>query len=125
MMEEDRDPLLPEYEARKVPTDWQELTPETMAPAFRLWFKALRSPSDHHGVIDPDSEAERLIHDPVPVLREAGVLPDLDEVPRISTMVVNHEKTLKRFIMYATVLVSTNPSTVGITIVKEELPTLE
>ncbi len=108
------------YEERGVPTDWQELTPETMAPAFRLWFKALRSPGNPLGGIDPDSEAERLIHDPVPALREAGVLPDTDETPRISTMVVNHEKTLKRFIMYAMVVVSANPSTVGITIVKEE-----
>ena len=41
-------------------------------------------------------------------------------MPRISTIVVNHEKTLNRFIMHATAVASTNPKTVGLTIVKED-----
>jgi hypothetical protein len=106
------------YLERGVPTDWQEMTPAPMKPAFRMWFRALPSPQS--GYLGAD-EAELLIHDPLTALRAAGILPDnRDEDPHISTMVVNHEKTLNRFIMYATVVASTNPSTVGITIVKEE-----
>jgi hypothetical protein len=37
-------------------------------------------------------------------------------------MVVNHERTLERHIVFAMVLVSTNPNTVGITLAKEEEP---
>jgi hypothetical protein len=126
--EEEVDPVIDDelqaaYEERGVPTDWMEVTPEPMAPAFRLWFRALRSPGMSDGQIDAGAEAELLIHDPVAALRAAGILPDTDETPRISTMVVNHDKTLKRFIMFAMVVVSTNPSTVGMTVVKEELPT--
>jgi len=68
-----------------------------------------------------------LIHNPLQALRDARIMGDSeariigdDETPHISTLVVNHEKTLERFIMYAMVVVSTNPSTVGITIAKEE-----
>ena len=111
------------YSSRGVPTDWEELTPETMAPAFRLWFRAL--PSKKADFVEGSEYAETLIHDPVAALRESHLIPSAKEDPegpRIATMVVNHEKTLNRFIMYAFVLVSTNPSTVGITIVKEEAP---
>lgn len=107
------------YAARGVPTDWEDITPELMRPAFNLYWRALESP----GPADkrnPNSEAELLIHDPVAALRSANLITRDDPAPRISTMVVNHDKTLERFIMYATCLVSANPSTVGITIVKEE-----
>ena len=111
------------YEERGVPTEWVELTPGPMAPAFKLWFRALPSPkSDFAKGYD---YAEQLLHDPVAALQESGLIPGAEqnaEEPRISTMVVNHEKTLNRFIMYAMVVVSTNPKTVGITIVKEEAP---
>jgi len=119
----DDDTLRDMYSSRGVPTDWEELTPQSMAPAFRLWYRALPSPKS--GFADGAEYAEWLIHDPVAALRDSGLIPGTDEdpeEPRISTMVVNHEKTLKRFIMYALVLVSTNPKTVGITIVKEEAP---
>ena len=109
------DDLAARYLERGVPTDWQELTPEAMAPAFRLWFRALPSPSSGH---TGAAEAELLIHDPLSALRDAKIVSD-EEEPRISTHVVNHEKTLNRFIMYAFAVVSTNPKTVGITIVKE------
>jgi hypothetical protein len=105
------------YAARKVPTEWEEITPDVMRPAFRMYFRALRSPGG-----DPDGargEAEQLIHNPLQALRRHGLISN-DETPHISTMVVNHEKTLERFIVYATVVVSNNPSTVGITLVKEE-----
>lgn len=116
------DELVSRYKARGIPTDWQELTPEQMRPAFRLFFRALPSPSmDVEGAAD----AELLIHDPLTALREAGILPDDGHEPSISTFVVNHEKTLNRFVMYASVAVSTNPHTVGITIVKEAVPTEE
>lgn len=113
MMDDD---LARRYEERGVPTGWEEITPRTMARAFRLWYRALPSPSTGYTGAD---EAERLIHNPLVALRGAGIIGEHDE-PRISTMVVNHEKTLERFICYAMVVASTNPSTVGITLVKEE-----
>ena len=119
----DDDTLKDLYSNRGVPTDWEELTPDTMAPAFRLWFRALPSPKSDFA--DGSAYAEWLLHDPVSALRDSGLIPSSEEdaeEPRVSTMVVNHEKTLNRFIMYALVLVSTNPKTVGITIVKEEAP---
>lgn len=110
------DELIARYMDRGVPSEWQEMTPANMAPAFRLWYRALPSPkSEFQG----GDEAEALVHDPVTALREGGILGS-EEEPRISTMVVNHEKTLNRFIMHAMVVVSTNPHTVGITIAKEE-----
>ena len=121
----DDDTLKDLYSSRDVPTDWQELTPDSMAPAFRLWYRALPSPK--MDFIDGSAYAEQLIHDPLTALRDSGLIPSEGdgedrEEPHISTMVVNHEKTLNRFIMYALVVVSTNPKTVGITIVKEEAP---
>ena len=119
----DDDTLREMYSSRGVPTDWQELTPKTLAPAFKLWYRALPSPKSDF--VDASEYAEWLIHDPVAALRDSGLIPSAEEdpeEPHISTMVVNHEKTLKRFIMYAMVVVSTNPKTVGITIVKEEAP---
>jgi hypothetical protein len=131
------------YLERHVPTEWQDLTPDTLAPAFRLWYRALPSPglarlenldltNDQDIALKKGAEyAELLIHDPVAALRESGIIPgggddhdddDERELPRISTIVVNHEKTLNRFIMHATALASTNPKTVGLTIVKEEAP---
>ncbi len=110
------DDLVARYKERGVPTDWEEMTPEVMAPAFRLWFRALPSPSSGYTGAD---DAERLIHNPLAALRDARII-EWDATPHISTMVVNHEKTLERFICYAMVVASTNPSTVGITLVKEE-----
>jgi hypothetical protein len=105
------------YAERGVPTpEWVEITPDVMAPSYHLYFRALKSPKG-----DPDGDkglAERLIHDPVAALREQGV--DIGDDPRVSTMVVNHERTLERHIVFAMVLVSTNPNTVGITLAKEE-----
>jgi hypothetical protein len=119
----DDDTLKDMYSSRGVPTEWKELTPDTLAPAFKLWYRALPSPKSDF--VKESEYAETLIHDPVAALRESGLIPseeDEPEEPHISTMVVNHEKTLNRFIMYAMVVVSTNPKTVGITIVKEEAP---
>ena len=123
------DELIALYHERGVPSEWQELTPDQMRPAFRLYFRALPSPSMQ---VDGSAEAELLIHDPLTALREARIisgdgqetriLADDGHEPHISTFVVNHEKTLNRFVMYASVAVSTNPHTVGITIVKEEAP---
>jgi hypothetical protein len=126
------------YLERHVPTEWQDLTPDALAPAFRLWYRALPSPGlASLENLDLESEedanlkkgavyAELLIHDPVAALRESGIIPgdddDEGELPHISTIVVNHEKTLNRFIMHATAVASTNPKTVGLTIVKEEAP---
>jgi hypothetical protein len=111
----DLERLIARYEERGVPSEWQEVTPRAMAPAFRLFIRSLPSPSAD--VIGAD-ESEQLIHDPLAALQRAGIVPE-GETPRISTMVVNHEQTLRRFIMHAMVVASTNPSTVGITIVKE------
>ena len=119
----DNDTLKDLYSGRGVPTEWQELTPDSMAPAFKLWYRALPSPKSKF--VEGSEYAETLIHNPVAALRESGLIPSEEEdaeEPRISTMVVNHEKTLNRFIMFAMVVVSTNPKTVGITIVKEEAP---
>ena len=117
----DNDTLKDLYSSRDVPTDWVELTPDSMAPAFRLWYRALPSPK--MTFVEGSAYAEELIHNPLVALRASGLIPDDDsEEPHISTMVVNHEKTLNRFIMYAMVVVSTNPKTVGITLVKEEAP---
>jgi hypothetical protein len=105
------------YAERGVPTpEWEEITPNVMSPAYHLYFRALKSPKgDPDG---PNGLAERLIHDPVAALRDQGV--DIGDDPRVSTMVVNHERTLERSIVYAMVLVSTNPNTIGITLAKEE-----
>jgi len=119
----DDDTLREMYAQRGVPTEWQELTPDTLAPAFRLWFRALPSPKSDFA--EGSEYAEWLLHDPVAALRDSGLIPSAEEdaeEPRVSTMVVNHEKTLNRLIMHAMVVVSTNPKTVGITIVKEEAP---
>ena len=114
-MPDDDDDLTARYEERGVPTEWLDMTPDAMAPAFRQYYRALPSPSTKR----PGAEyAELLIHDPVAALRQFGLISE-DEDPHIATMVVNHEKTLNRYIMHASVVVSTNPSTVGITIVKE------
>ncbi len=113
--------LISLYHERGIPTDWQDVTPDDMrsGDAFRLHYRALPSPSiDTEGA----AEAELLIHDPLTALREAGILPADGDEPSISTFVVNHEKTLNRFVMHASVAVSTNPHTVGITIVKEAEP---
>ena len=115
------DELISRYRERGIPTEWQELTPQAMRPAFRLYFRALPSPSLEY---EGSRDAELLIHDPLTALREAGIISD-DADPHISTFVVNHEKTLNRFVMYASVTISTNPHTVGITIVKEAEPTEE
>jgi hypothetical protein len=113
--------LISLYKERGIPTEWQDLTPNEMrsGEAFRLWFRALPSPSIE---TEGSADAELLIHDPLTALREAGILPADGDLPSISTFVVNHEKTLNRFVMYASVAVSTNPHTVGITIVKEAEP---
>jgi len=113
--------LISRYRARGIPTEWQDLTPNEMrsGDAFRLWFRALPSPSIQ---TEGAADAELLIHDPLTALRAGGVLPADGEEPSISTFVVNHEKTLNRYVMYASVAVSTNPHTVGITIVKEAEP---
>jgi hypothetical protein len=113
--------LLSRYAARGIPTEWQDVTPEPMrsGDAFRLHYRALPSPSMQ---AEGAADAELLIHDPLTALREAGILPADGDVPSISTFVVNHEKTLYRFVMHASVAVSTNPHTVGITIVKEAEP---
>jgi len=104
------------YAERGVPTKWVEITPDVMRPAYHLYFRALKSPKG-----DPDGDdglAERLIHDPVKALRDQGV--EIGDDARVSTMVVNHERTLERSIVYAMVLVSTNPNTIGITLAKEQ-----
>jgi len=106
------------YESRGIPTQWDDVTPEPMRPAFSVHFRALPSPQSGYPGWD---EAELLIHDPLTALRNAGLIPD-GETPDISTFVVNHQHTLNRMVMYATVTISNNPHTVGITIVKEPLP---
>jgi hypothetical protein len=119
----DDEQLISIYQSRGIPTEWQELTPDALRPAFRLYFRSLPSPSiEHPGAED----AEELIHDPLTALRKAGLLPEEDDrLPTISTFVVNHEHTLSRMVMHASVVVSTNPHTVGITIVKEPVPAEE
>jgi hypothetical protein len=122
------------YEKRGVPTDWVDITPKEMGPAYRLHWKDFRSPSANldgtdefwRAIRDPGGvpnglpdEAEELIHNPLRALRRSRLIGD-EETPHISTMVVNHERTLERAIVYAMVLVSTNPNTVGITLAKEE-----
>ena len=117
------------YSERGVPTEWQEITPETFQRSFRLHYRAYQSPGLDGERTAAEIDAERFIHDPVQALIDDGLIPDegVDDegrrrLPRISTMVVNHEKTLRRFIMHAFVAVSKNPHTIGITIVKEEEP---
>ena len=116
------------YQERGIPTEWQELPPEQMRPAFRLFYRAMPSPSMR---VEGSDDAELLIHDPLTALRNARIvsaegeeriLPEDADEPSISTFVVNHEKTLSRWVMHASVAVSTNPHTVGITIVKEPDP---
>jgi hypothetical protein len=120
----DDDALIAEYEERGVPSDWLDITPERMEPAFRLWYRALPSPKAKNldgagqALKDAADYSELFIHNPLVALRDAGI--EVDNDARISTIVVNHEKTLERFIMHTMVVVSTNPSTVGITIAKEE-----
>jgi hypothetical protein len=121
--------LAAEYSERGVPTAWQEITPPTFDAKFRLLYRAYQSPGEDEGRTAEGTEAEKFLHDPAQALIDDGILPDegVDEngrrrLPRISTMVVNHEQTLRRFIMHAFVAVSRNPHTVGITIVKEEKP---
>jgi hypothetical protein len=117
------------YSDRGVPTGWEEITPPTFRRSFRLLYRAYQSPGEDDGRTAAGDEAEKFIHDPVQALIDDGLIPDegIDKegrrrLPRISTMVVNHEKTLRRFIMHAFVAVSKNPHTIGITIIKEEEP---
>ena len=123
------DGLAAQYSERGVPSEWQEITPETFRKSFKLHYRAYQSPGPDEGRTAAGDEAEKFLHDPVQALIDDGIIPDegVDDqgrrrLPRISTMVVNHEKTLRRFIMHAFVAVSTNPHTIGITIVKEEEP---
>jgi hypothetical protein len=122
------DDMAAEYSERGVPTEWEDITPPTFDRAFRLHYRALPSPDPDGPPSAGKDDAELLIHDPVQALRDGGLISEEydDEgrpiLPRISTMVVNHEKTLRRFIMHAFVAVSKNPRTIGITIVKEEKP---
>jgi hypothetical protein len=106
------------YRSRGIPSDWEDMTPEPMRPAYRLWFRALPSPRSGFSGSD---EAEELIHDPLTALRRAGVY-EGDDLPDISTHVIGHQHTLNRMVMYAMVTISNNPHTVGITLVKEPLP---
>jgi hypothetical protein len=129
MTDGDLDSLAADYRERGVPTAWQEITPPTFDVKFRLLYRAYQSPGEDEGRTAEGTEAEKFLHDPAQALIDDGILPDegVDEngrrrLPRISTMVVNHELTLRRFIMHAFVAVSRNPHTVGITIVKEEQP---
>jgi hypothetical protein len=123
------------YAERGVPTEWVDITPAEMGPAYTLHWKAFQSPSFNRdgtdefwrALRDPEGEAhglpddaEELIHNPVKALRKARLISEDGPTPHISTMVVNHERTLERAIVYAMVLVSTNPNTVGITLAKEE-----
>jgi hypothetical protein len=106
------------YQERGVPTDWIETT-ESLQPAagnaFRTYYKALPSPKSN---APGHEDAELLVHDPMKALRKGNIA--VDDDAHISTMVVNHEKTLCRFIMHVSLVVSANPHTVGITIWKEE-----
>jgi hypothetical protein len=113
----DDETLASMYAERGVPTEWIETTQELMAPAFRTWFRALPSPMSNQ---PGHEDAELLVHDPIQALRKGGIA--VDDDAHVATMVVNHEKTLCRFIMYASAVVSANPHTVGITIWKEEAP---
>jgi len=128
------DDLAQRYEERGIPTEWRDITPDEMAPAYRLYWKGFKSPSGNldgtdefwRAIRDPDGESlgppddgEELIHNPVKALRKAGLISVEDPPPHISTLIVNHHKSLERFIVYAMVLVSQNPSTVGMTLVKE------
>ena len=121
----DDEELVTRYAERAVPSEWRDITPPELEPAFRLWYRALPSPKSKEldgadqALKDAADEAEALVHDPLTALREVGIIGS-EEVPHISTLVVNHEKTLNRFIMHAMVVSSTNPNTVGITIAKEE-----
>ncbi len=107
------------YDDRGVPSEWQDVTPDVMRPAFTVHFKAFPSPSSGRTGAD---EAEHLIHNPLKALRDAGVYEGDGELPDISTFVVNHQHTLNRMVMYASVVVSQNPHTIGITLVKEPMP---
>jgi hypothetical protein len=119
------DQLAELYEQRGIPMpNWRVVTPPEMEEGFTYYFRAFSSPGSHM----PDApEAEELLHDPIRALRKqeiegGGHIIGEGETPHISTMVVNHDKTLNRFVMGVTVVASTNPSTVGITIVKDEAP---
>ena len=129
-----QDDLAKRYAERGIPTEWRDITPDEMRPAFTLYWKGFKSPSGNldgtdeywRSIRDPEGESsvppddgEELIHNPVKALRKAGLISEEDPPPHISTMIVNHDKSLERFIVYAMVLVSGNPSTVGITLVKE------
>jgi len=112
------DDLAALYAERGVPTEaWEDVTPDVMREAFYMYFRALRSPSWETDLPEGErGEAEDLIHNPLKYLRAQTVngrpIIGPDETPHISTMVLNHEKTLERFIMFVTVVASTNPSTV-------------
>jgi hypothetical protein len=122
------DDLAELYRERGVPTpNWVDITPDVMGDAFRMYFRALKSPGGETDLVEGErGEGEDLIHDPVRYLRTQKVngkpIIGEDETPHISTMVLNHEKTLNRFVMYVTIVASTNPSIVGIIIAKEEEP---
>ncbi|MDP9273620.1 MAG: hypothetical protein M3O93_08890 [Chloroflexota bacterium] len=120
------DDLAKLYQGLGLPMEkWRVVTPPEMAEYFRYYFRAFPSPgSNFPGAKD----GEELLHDPIRALRKQEVedtdehIIGPDEWPHISTMVVNHDKTLNRFVMGVTVVASTNPSTVGMTFVKAEAP---
>lgn len=98
-------------------SEWVELglhglaAPEAVVP-FRLLAKRFKSSS---------TDSERFIHDPLQVLTEQPVFKDagVDLRWRVTTFVVNHQRTLSRIYMFAMVVVAPEEQTVAVTIYKQ------
>jgi len=55
--------LQEKYGERGVPTEWTDITPDVMSPAFRLHFRALKSPSGRCLFGFGESESDNRAHD--------------------------------------------------------------
>jgi hypothetical protein len=100
---------------RPVPNDtveWEEVDVSRLAPKkgvvpFRLWTYRVKSSS-------PDSEL--FIHDPLAAM--VGVVPGVTAESRVTTMVINHDKTLAKFHLFAMALVAAEAGVVVLVLYK-------
>jgi hypothetical protein len=87
--------------------DVSRLAPKRGDVPFRLWSYRVKSSS-------PDSEL--FIHDPLAAM--VGVVPGVTRESHVTTIVVNHDKTLARFHLFVLALVAAEAGTVVLVLFK-------
>lgn len=100
----------PDYEE---PAGWEEMDASRLAPPdralpFRLFSNRFKSSSP---------ECERFIHDPLGAMIAAAV-PGVTSDSRVTTIVINHDKTLSRVHLIVLALVAAETGIVILTLFK-------